>query len=101
MSPPHVPLGLLLVWHKLDFETASRNLSQLITASRSPNERPMRMAGFLCPLSANTYGIDFLHFKIRDYVGGRILFEVKKDQACPPARQVRYHSDSESRPNVA
>jgi hypothetical protein len=44
-------------------------------------------AGFLCPLSANTYGIDFLHFKIRDYNGGKILFEVKKEQAAPPPRK--------------
>ena len=35
-------------------------------------------AGFLCPLSANTYGIHFLHFLVRDGDADppRVLFEV-------------------------
>mmetsp|Transcript_45910 Transcript_45910/g.74907 ORF Transcript_45910/g.74907 Transcript_45910/m.74907 type:complete len:179 (-) Transcript_45910:861-1397(-) len=34
---------------------------------------------FLCPLTANTYGIDFISFKIRDYDGGKTIFEVNKE----------------------
>ena len=36
-------------------------------------------AGFCCPLSANTYGIEFELFSIRDYESGRPLFEVQRD----------------------
>lgn len=35
--------------------------------------------GFLCPLSANTYGIEFLKFTITDYHEKKIIFEVGKD----------------------
>lgn len=35
--------------------------------------------GFLCPLSANTYGIEFLKFTISDYREKKIIFEVGKD----------------------
>lgn len=38
---------------------------------------------FLCPLSANTYGIDFLSFRIRDMDSGAVLFEVSKDANAP------------------
>lgn len=31
---------------------------------------------FLCPLSANIYGIDFLYFRIRDMDTGVVLVEV-------------------------
>ncbi|GMI41812.1 hypothetical protein TrCOL_g3709 [Triparma columacea] len=37
---------------------------------------------FLCPLSANCYGIDFLQFQINDYETKKIIFEVGKD--IPP-----------------
>jgi len=33
---------------------------------------------FLCPLNANTYGIDFLSFKIRDMDTQHIVFEVRR-----------------------
>lgn len=39
---------------------------------------------FLCPLSANTYGIDFLSFKIRDMDTNNVVFEVAKDPNAPP-----------------
>jgi len=39
---------------------------------------------FLCPLSANTYGIDFLSFKIRDMDSQHVVFEVAKDPNAPP-----------------
>lgn len=38
---------------------------------------------FLCPLSANKYGVDFLAFKIRDMDSGRCFFEVSKDPNAP------------------
>lgn len=41
---------------------------------------------FLCPLSANTYGIDFLSFKIRDMDTQNVVFEVSKDAAAPPVQ---------------
>lgn len=40
--------------------------------------------GYMCPLSANTYGIDFLSFRIRDYNTSRQLFEVARDPDAPP-----------------
>lgn len=40
--------------------------------------------GFLCPMGANTYGIDFLQFTISDYDSKKIIFEVGKDSP-PPA----------------
>ncbi|TMW67071.1 hypothetical protein Poli38472_012187 [Pythium oligandrum] len=40
---------------------------------------------FLCPLSANTYGIEFLHFSIADYDSKRKIFEIGKDR---PGRAV-------------
>lgn len=40
--------------------------------------------GFLCPLSANTFGIEFLSFAIIDYETKNIIFEVGKD-IPPPA----------------
>jgi len=44
-------------------------------------DRPTR--GFLCPISANKYGIDFTAFKIRDMESGRCVFEVAKDEDAP------------------
>lgn len=38
---------------------------------------------FLCPLSANIYGIDFLSFIIRDYESKSTLFEVSRDRPLP------------------
>ena len=34
---------------------------------------------FLCPLWANTYNIQFIEFKIRDYDTNQCFFEVKRD----------------------
>jgi len=38
--------------------------------------------GFLCPMGANTYGIDFLSFTIEDYDTKNLIFEVSRDR--PP-----------------
>mmetsp|Transcript_18684 Transcript_18684/g.60971 ORF Transcript_18684/g.60971 Transcript_18684/m.60971 type:complete len:187 (+) Transcript_18684:978-1538(+) len=40
--------------------------------------------GFLCPLSANTYGVEFCEFEIRDYDSGKSIFKVVKDPDQPP-----------------
>ena len=40
-------------------------------------------AGYMCPLSANVYGIDFLSFRIRDMASGRELFRVARDPSQP------------------
>eukprot|EP00976_Prorocentrum_cordatum_P027296 553443-Prorocentrum_minimum.AAC.1 len=34
---------------------------------------------FLCPLSANEFGIDFIDFEVKDADSGRSLFRVQKD----------------------
>jgi len=40
--------------------------------------------GYLCPLSANTYGVEFLEFKIREMEGQkRELYHVKKPDDAP------------------
>mmetsp|Transcript_152931 Transcript_152931/g.278027 ORF Transcript_152931/g.278027 Transcript_152931/m.278027 type:complete len:186 (-) Transcript_152931:139-696(-) len=58
---------------------------------------------FLCPLSANTYKIDFVAFKIRavEDHGENLLFEIRKDpdaeeevpddEADDSVRSIRYH----------
>lgn len=38
------------------------------------------LLAFLCPISANTYGIEFLHFSISDYESKRKIFEIGKDR---------------------
>eukprot|EP01036_Dinobryon_divergens_P052823 gene52823-70617_t len=39
--------------------------------------------GFLCALSANTYGIEFLNFTISDYETKKTIFEVGRDNPAP------------------
>eukprot|EP01113_Clastostelium_recurvatum_P008132 TRINITY_DN13814_c0_g1_i1.p1 TRINITY_DN13814_c0_g1~~TRINITY_DN13814_c0_g1_i1.p1 ORF type:complete len:196 (-),score=34.35 TRINITY_DN13814_c0_g1_i1:29-565(-) len=60
--------------------------------------------GFLCPLSANTFGIEFLEFQIRDMVGMSTFFHVKRDRDAPmpppealddSSRFIRYDFGSE------
>lgn len=59
---------------------------------------------FLCPLSANAFGIEFVYFKVRDLDSGIMLFEVRKEteDALPSdevpdiqdevaSRTIRYH----------
>ena len=38
---------------------------------------------FLCPLSANEYGIEFLSFVIQDYDSKLTIFEVSRDRPLP------------------
>lgn len=52
---------------------------------------------YLCPLSANTYGIEFVYFRVRDLESGMVLFEVSSEEdeeEVPESEQVRtikYH----------
>ena len=41
------------------------------------------LLGFLCPLSANSFGIDFLSFTISDYETKKTIFEVGRDNPTP------------------
>eukprot|EP00193_Tetraselmis_chui_P020374 CAMPEP_0177774268 /NCGR_PEP_ID=MMETSP0491_2-20121128/13392_1 /TAXON_ID=63592 /ORGANISM="Tetraselmis chuii, Strain PLY429" /LENGTH=187 /DNA_ID=CAMNT_0019292587 /DNA_START=158 /DNA_END=721 /DNA_ORIENTATION=+ len=63
---------------------------------------------FLCPLSANTYGIEFLEFEIKDYDTNKCVFKVARDGEADTIpdhlltkemeeaiRSVRYHFDAE------
>ena len=43
----------------------------------------------MCPISANTYGIEFLAFKIRDMESNTVVFEVSKDPNAPPGNVTR------------
>jgi hypothetical protein len=40
--------------------------------------------GFMCPLAANTYGIEFFQFTISDYNSKKIIFELGRDLPPPP-----------------
>ncbi len=42
--------------------------------------------GFLCPMSANIYGLEFLSFTISDFDSKKVIFQVGKDS---PATQVQ------------
>jgi len=48
--------------------------------------------GFLCPLSANTYGIDFLQFTISNYTTKAVIFEVGRDNPTPQDISVDFSS---------
>jgi hypothetical protein len=41
---------------------------------------PPRFTGYLCPLDANVYGIEFLKFEIRDYDSGKAVYQVRRQQ---------------------
>ena len=46
------------------------------------------IAGYLCPVEANTFGVEFLSFEIRDYDSGRTVYSVSKGlllHRIPPA----------------
>jgi hypothetical protein len=49
-------------------------------------------AGFLCALSANNFGIEFLNFTISDYTSKKTIFEVGKDNPTPQDISVDFSS---------
>ncbi len=46
-----------------------------------------RLPGYLCPLNANAFGVEFLKFEIKDYETGRPVYQVRsvlgRSIACP------------------
>ena len=48
--------------------------------------------GFLCALSSNNYGLDFLQFTISDYQSKKVIFEVGKDNPTPQDISVDFSS---------
>jgi hypothetical protein len=50
------------------------------------------ISGFLCPLSANNFGIEFLNFTISDYTSKKTIFEVGKDNPTPQDIAVDFSS---------
>jgi hypothetical protein len=44
---------------------------------------PSSSTGFLCPLGANTYGIEYLEFSILDYKTKNVIFNIGKDNPPP------------------
>lgn len=40
--------------------------------------------GYLCPLSANTYGIEFLKFEVKDYDTGKVVYQVSREPEQEP-----------------
>ena len=53
------------------------------------------LTGFLCPLNANTFGIEFLNFTILDYHSKKVIFEVGKDIPAPQDVSVDFTSIGE------
>lgn len=47
--------------------------------------------GFLCPIEANVWGIEFLDFSIRDMDTNRVVFSVSRGDAGPPGADGRAH----------
>ena len=64
---------------------------------------PAPTPGFLCGLAANTYGIEFLKFTIRDMATNTVVFDVERERGTAPppgtmspemetaARSIRYN----------
>jgi len=52
--------------------------------------------GFLCPLSANIYGIDFLEFQIRDMDNRKTIFHVKRDKEAEVAAGISFEDADDS-----
>jgi hypothetical protein len=52
----------------------------------------LNILGFLCPLSANTYGLDFLNFTISDYASKKVIFEVGRDHPTPADISIDFSS---------
>ena len=51
---------------------------------------------FLCPLSANSFGIEFGSFRIRDLESQEVLFEVKRDPFSTEIPEVENEDDLRS-----
>ena len=49
----------------------------------------------MCPLTANTYGIEFNFFRVKDYATQQVLFEVARDPNMGPIdySQIPHYED--------
>ncbi|KAG2423035.1 hypothetical protein HXX76_015551 [Chlamydomonas incerta] len=45
-------------------------------------------SGYLCPLNANTFGIEFLKFEIKDYDTNRVVYQVAREPDSEPLPEV-------------
>ena len=73
-----------------------RLLPSCTRLTSSPPPPPLNPgAGFLCPLSANTYGFEFLNFTISDYDSKKTIFEVGRDNPSPQDVSVDFSSIGE------
>jgi len=50
--------------------------------------------GYLCKVSANKYGVDFVYFRVKDADSGEVLFEIRKPEP-PPGAPVWEPSDDD------
>ncbi len=46
----------------------------------------------MCPIAANTYGVEFLNFVISDYNSKKVIFEVGRDSPNPPDVSIDFSS---------
>jgi hypothetical protein len=51
---------------------------EVVLGFESPSE------GYLCPLSANAYGVEFLKFEIKDYDSGKVVYQVSREPDNEP-----------------
>jgi len=63
------------------FAEAERVRTQVLPEDVLAHKGPTKK--FLCPLSANEYGIEFLSFVIQDYQSKKTIFEVSRDRPLP------------------
>ncbi|CAM9560003.1 unnamed protein product [Chrysoparadoxa australica] len=52
--------------------------------------------GFLCPLTANTYGIEYLQFTISDYESKNVIFAVGRDNPPPMDMELDFNNLDET-----
>lgn len=75
------------LYRSLDSPRAQSTLDHIIMANVTPadvNTLQKPTDGFLCSMSDNKYGIEFLSFCISDYDTKDIIFEVGKGSPPPP-----------------
>lgn len=50
----------------------------IVLAFESPTE------GYLCPLNANSFGIEFMKFEVKDYDSGKVVYQVAREAEAEP-----------------
>jgi hypothetical protein len=77
-----------IIWLKCTLYRSKIHVATLLISLTLP--------GFLCPLSANIYGIDFLEFQIRDMESKKVIFHVKRDKEAEAAAGVTFDPEDDS-----